>query len=274
MKDVIDNILEGVGELNLGRSETIVTGPSGQAGPEVRLLQIPALTSKRAQIITVHFTVKTEAINANPGGPGVGIIEFSSGGAALQRIEFDLPSPRPFGPNWAAAGPSLMARRELSNGLSVSVPAAGLLAYARLDGSLRPLNDNTTIIGGGSLVASAFVGRFPLGRARSNLKKTVYAVISGGGSNPLAPTDAPVNIGIPNYAVRVRFPRIPMSVPLSITIAGVNGAHSVYSIPTLSDNNLADGLPIELMPTDFSMLINNVGADNITNLQAVFDLEI
>jgi len=264
-----------IAELNLGQTAAIPANPIvGQPGVEVRLLMIPPLDSRSGQVNTVHLSTRfpnNVDPSANPNlGPLTGIVEFSSGGAALERIEFDMPGVRPWGENYSQQAGTTLPRRSLANGLSFPVPAAGLNVLVRNDGSLRPVNDPTVTIGSLLAVqASAHIVKLPIA-AKTNLKKTVYCVVTAG--VPLA-AGALITIGIPSYAVRARFMRNLLSRPLSVTVVGSVGPTGIYLIPTGSVLT-ADGNPLELSPQDQTMVITNDGALSITSLAVVFDLEI
>jgi len=273
--DPSENILRGIQELNAGQS--VLLSPSGVLnvpGNEEKI-SLHSDDSKNSQIVTVHFAVRTRTIGVNPGGPGVGIVEFSAGGAKLGRVEIDLPVPRPFGENYTVtAGPSLRPRRDVPSGVSVQFPGSGFQVLARNDGSLLPVLGVDTALGTGILEVSAFVARFPIGGPRkSSLKRTVY-VVRTGGANPSLAAGASVTFGIPPYAVRARFPRSPLAEPITVLVTGVYGDLTTYSVPTGSVLTTPDTAPLELTPDDFTMTITNVGAAPITQLDTIFDLEI
>ncbi len=263
------HLLDGAAELNLGQSAQLAPGATtGAAGDETKLALLPAPDSKQSQVVTFHFASFTPNLSGNPGGPAVGVVEFSAGGAKLNRIEFDVPSPRPFLPNHAPGFP----RRELNNGVSLSVVGAGFQALARNDGQISPVNDPTVTIGGGdNIEVSVHVGRFPLGRSRESLlRRSVYLVSPGGA--PLAPAGQ-VNFGIPNYARSVIFPRTPMTETLDVLVTGISNSSSLYPVPAGAVTPQPDGR-LQIPPDAFTMTVTNTGGNPITALAAVFDLDI
>lgn len=267
----MDNILEGVAELNLGQTVQIVPGPAiGLPGTEVQLALLPETPdSGRPQVVTFHLATFTPQLAANPNGLPVGIVEFSGGGAKLGRIEFDIPISRPFPANWNI---TTAARRGLNNGVSVTVPLGGGKVLARNDANINFItNSGVAVVGGGAVnvEASAFITRYP---KFNRLQRTVF--VAGVGAT-LADATA-VAFGIPNYATRVRFPRSPMSTVLEVTVASLGGSGGVYTIPAGSLAPTPDLNPLEIFPDDFTMTVRNAtgGGTAVDSLRAVFDLAV
>lgn len=277
----MDNILEGVAELNLGQTARLLPSVNfdaagnpvaviGQPGEEVQLALLPDIPdSGRPQVVTFHLATFTPELGLNPNGIPIGIVEFSGGGAKLGRIEFDIPISRPFPPNWNI---TTAARRGLNNGVSVTVPMGGGKVLARNDANINFVTDpNVAVTGGlsGNIEVSAHVVRYP---KFNRLQRTVF--VAGAGAT-LADATA-VAFGIPNYASRVRFPRNPMSSVLEVTVASLGGSGSVYTIPAGSLAPTPDLNPLEIFPDDFTMTVRNVtgGGVAVNSLRAVFDLAV
>lgn len=267
------------GRPQLGDNRNIRGGFAiGQAGNEERLVNY-AGNPKMAEAMTVHFAVLNSPRRAgqNPVWPAIGFIDFASGGGLQTRIEFDLPSPRPFGGNLGVV--PAVRREDRGNVLAVTVAGASCNAGARLDSSLGFVNDPTAAIGGGvnndpadpdlfSLRVSVWLSHLPQAIPNAEkLRRVVYISGSSAPASALAPASS-VTIAVPNLARRVRFYRNPLAQSLNVR---VNGLISVNTLNAIAAGSIG---PLDLQNDAFTMLITNTGAADIMDLAVEFELSI
>lgn len=278
-RDQVYGSLDMQGDNNIGRVVDVLPNPTlGLPGQEVKILQFQNGVDQRSRMVTVHFDasafVDPNAGNAIvPVGPIVGIVEFSAGGRGFSRIEFDIPLVNHANPTqkWAGGGP-IAPVRQIPNGVAISVPMAGLVVSVRNDTRMFCAGNNTDVSGANINLAArvgAHVGYESVSMLPTTLKKTV-CIVNG---TPLADGSG-IQMGIPPYARRVRFPRAPQSTSILTVsqrstmnvglIFGTEvipvGTQGLYELST----PIANGLSIT----------NTSGAGiGITNAWAVFDLE-
>jgi hypothetical protein len=290
MPKTTDRLLDGE-ELNLGSTQ-VAKVPLPRpflhtdvaTGEQIRLLDL-SCRGKNARTVTLFFSQKILETQQNPlantSGPVSGIVEFGNG-AALSTVEFDIPSVSripgnsmfPISGN-PPAYPDKFKNPAIS-GVSLTVTAASLRAFARNDNNLPLVFDPLRIIGSANETdldptVSCFIGYGQTLGANKVLRKTIYIVDSGSGS-PDMPPATDVDIGVPAFSKTVRFPRTPIqATALRIEFDSFFGAtYGDYIIPAGSDG------PLEVPPDCYRIIVtaDPTNLVDIDNLSAIFDLSL
>jgi hypothetical protein len=278
-RDHMYGSLDMQGDNNIGRVVDILPNATlGLPGVETKILQFQNGIDQRSRMVTVHmdasaFIDPSAGNNIVPVGPIVGIVEFAAGGRGFSRIEFDIPLVNHSNPrqNWAAGGP-VAPVRQVPNGVAISVPLAGLVVSVRNDTRMFCAGNNVDVSGANLNLAArvgAHVGYETVTMLSTKLKKTVCIV------NGTALADGSgIQMGIPPYARRVRFPRTPQSTSI-LTVSqrstmNVGLTFGTEVIPVGSQGLIELATPIA---NGLSVFNTSGGAVGITNMWAVFDLE-
>lgn len=214
-------------------------------------------------------------------GPLVGIVEYGAG-AGLATFEFDIPAPVIFpGLVGYSAGVfgNLQPARAKTNAILLTLPASSLRVYVRNDAAApyliseeAPVSLNQTYLANSPRDATVRVHATYGRRPNQSILTRSYPICNSTLTPQLA-ADEFVEIQIPPFAKRVRFPRAPLqSTDLDITIIQtqlVNTAHGIYNVPINSVG------PIELTPYDTILRVTNGSAATaITYLSVVFELGV
>lgn len=206
----------------------------------------------------------------NLGSPCVGRILWGVGGGK-NLLEFDIPSPR-IPDFWPPVGlPGQWPVSDLGGGIQLYINASHVSLWVRNDANLSTLTGaNIPNRVPGTVFPSKVIAFCAPGASRGGppLQRTI--VVAGGfPPAPLTPGSV-VNVPIPPFAKRVRFERDPIATtPLRITF--FNNVFVVLREVNIPVN--AEG-PINVSQAQAVTLnIQNQGADNITQMTCVFDVD-
>lgn len=275
-----DTHLLDLPELNLGSTATVARPQLAGAanGFPVRLLDL-SCQGRNGRVVSIVMGQTITAPEPLPvgrtaivTGPVTGIIEFGSG-AALARVEFDLPPPSriPFNPDWAGvAGVYRQYASEWRSGLTISVPGSSVRVLARNDNNLPVLTTPATIQGVSNVddldptvfACAAYDAVF--GGNRRSLRKTVRV-------GALTSQDTTANycpIGIPAFAKAVTFSRQVMATT-SFAATFYDPAGAVVAWYNVAANQWG---PYDVPPQANAVAIENTGGVNMTSLALCFDL--
>lgn len=202
------------------------------------------------------------------GSPLVARIQWGVGGGKNE-LEIDIPAARlpelipPLG------FPANQPVPGIGNGTQIYLNVSHISVYARNDGNLSPLTAPGQDRVGGTTPAKIIAFVAPgASRGGPPLQRTIFVA---GGQNigfPLTPGNV-VNVPIPPFARRVRFQRLPIATtPLRVTFQNnFGGTYREFNIPINFEG------PIDVEGFAQTLRIQNDGAVNVTELQAVFDVD-
>lgn len=280
-----DGLLSEQEALNLGSLFEVQAKPDGltglnKFGEPVRILNIEGTD---ADSETILITLQNEAVflgqsqaNVPVPGPVTGIVEYGTG-SGFARIEFEIPSPVG-GPSPNQAGGVGINTNifvpQKNNVVSLCLPASSIRVFARNDAQIGFLTafDTTTV---NALQASRNTPAMirvhaAYGKANMVREKVVkqYFVAGPAADGADLPALSTIIIGIPAFAKRVAFFRLPVSQALNVTFntyytAGNTG---VIAIPG------GDFSYYDLPPHVSGIAIQNPGPASYGSLAAVFEL--
>jgi len=265
-KDYV-NAFHGFKQTELGNTKdlprTILDVGNNPTAREVKAIEVsfPDAMARAINVNVINNSIRNAAGQNINTGPIIGIVEWGTGGA-FQRIEFNVPPAFTWRQNGDIGSPV-----QGQNGVTLTVCGSSIRVLGRNDARQPPANDPTAFIGpdlDGNF--GAFISQDANVKPCSPLQRA-FVVVSGNG-NALAALGG-VSIGIPRFAKRVRFPRTPSTATIDVAVGG-DLAGSAY---TVSIGAGSEG-QIELSPLANTLTISNTSGGNITNLTAVFDLEL
>jgi len=273
-----DGLLSDQETLNLGSLFEIKPKPDGltglnKFGDPVRILNIEG---SDADSETVLITLQNETVFLNQTampvpGPVVGIVEFGTG-SGFARIEFDIPSPvgGP-APNQPSGGTSDIFVPQKNNVVTLCLPASSIRVFARNDaqiGMLNAFNTTTVNVNNASRNTPAMI-RCHAAYGKSNMVRervTRQYYIAGTAGPSLGVTS--IIIGLPAFAKRVSFPRVPVSQTIDVSFGSYydSGGVGPFTIP-------ADDFTFyDIPPHTSTISIANPGPAALTQLSALFEL--
>lgn len=244
----------------------------GTRGTPVKMIDISCDDQWATDVtVSVRAEYDLDPNTGNPavGGPLVGTLQWGVGGSENQ-VEFDIPNAR-IPDQMAPAGDFPRAPMVL-NGNGVQIFLAGtshVSLTVRNDGSLSPLTtpgvNQIGFVARAKVLAHVSPGGSPLARLERVI--TVSTITSPLGVAPLNT----VSVTIPPFAKSVRFERYNASQlvePIEVLFFPFTGGN-LLRIVGLGAN---DEGPILLSPVCGEMIIRNLGASVVNQLNAVFDV--
>lgn len=244
----------------------------GVRGQNQKMIDI-SCEDKWATDVTVSIRTEydLDPNTGNPaiGGPIIGTLQWGIGGGENQ-VEFDIPHARM--PDSMAPAGNFAAAPMVLNGNGLQIYLAGtshVSLTVRNDGSVSPLTTPGVNQIGFIARAKIIAHVSPGGSQRNALERVITASTI---TSPLgvAPLNA-VNVTIPPFAKSVRFERYNASQliePLKVLFFPFAGGN-LLRIVNVGTNN--EG-PILISPTAGEMIIQNVGASAVNQLNCVFDV--
>lgn len=242
----------------------------GVRGTQAKMIDI-SCEDKWATDVTVSIRTEydRDPNTGNPaiGGPIIGTLQWGIGGGENQ-IEFDIPHAR-MPDNMAPAGNFPAAPMVLNgNGLQIYLAGTSHVSLSvRNDGSVSPLTTPGVNQIGFIARAKVIAHVSPGGSQRNPVERVITASTI---TSPLAVAGT-VSVTIPPFAKSVRFERYNASQlvePIQVLLFPFTGGN-LLRIVTVGTN---DEGPIQLSPVTGELLIRNVGASVVNQLNCVFDV--
>lgn len=267
------------GQTELGTTKIVQAAQNtGERGSEQKMIDVSVDDKGACPVI---ISARVEYVN-NPaaiGGPIVGRVQWGTGGA-YNEMEFDIPSARlPDALAPLTVPPIYQPMNNTGNGVQVYLGAAAHVSvYVRNDGQIASL---------ANVLGNAALGLPPSDRVGSPTPaKILLHIAPGSGSGQVRtertiwvaggvlpdPLDVmtpllAIKVSIPPFARRVRIQREPIGNPVALVFQ--NNFFSSYRTVNLGPN---DEGPVDIDAASDSINIQNTGAVNITQLQAIFDV--
>ena len=165
---------------------------------------------------------------------------------------------------WGVGGTEAVAEVDVVNGTVVSLVASGVRVIVANEG------------GGGVVVAGRTLPELYIGAFASDLPRGGFSVPQ----RTVIPTGDAINAGanfvfpVPAFARRVRFWRTPndpaVNTPYTLDfLLDVGGAAIEY---TVNVPGLVDPVPLDIAGDIRAIRMNNIGAQNMTGVRAVFEI--